>query len=480
MSDIPSELGIPIPASSHALSVSMPRWQDVVGYEEKEPEVIEALQTGYPRFVFHPAVQLAMETAARELGLEACLVFPSEQSVSLARDFVTDRHPESAIAIQPWRNVFVISMPTSCLASARLFWQHGGLGISSRHAEAILEDSIPIDDSTTKNAIRERIGKLAGVNPSYVWLFPTGMAAMHSAVRAVMELAPGKPTVQLSFPYLDTLKLQRSLRLEVHFYPGSTDADLTELGIRLSTTQIAGLFTEIPSNPLLQTIDSEKLAELARQYEFPVIVDDSLGCFYNQDTMGHADAVVVSLSKYFGGNGDVMGGALVVNPQGRYGRRLALRVQSKYEDVLFAEDAEVLELGSRDFPQRMDRVNDTAARLVERLQEHPAVERIYYGSTQFRENYDNLRRPGGGYGGVFSLLLKDAANTTPAFYDRLALAKGPSFGMRQTLVCPYTMLAHYHELDWAEEHGVSRYLIRFSIGLEEPDELLAVIEAAIE
>ena len=75
------ELGQPIPASPHAVSVALPRWQDVVGYEEKDPRVVNALTSGYPRFFIHAEVQ----ELARQIGDgKPCLPFPSLRAAQLA------------------------------------------------------------------------------------------------------------------------------------------------------------------------------------------------------------------------------------------------------------------------------------------------------------------------------------------------------------------------------------------------------------
>src|SRR5258708_10229814 len=72
---------------------------------------------------------------------------------------------------------------------------------------------------------------------------------------------------------------------------------------------------------------------------------------------------------------------------------------------------------------------------------------------------------------MFTCLPKNAGLNSPGMYDRLPFCKGPSLGTIFTLACPFTLLAHYAELDWAEACGVSRYLIRISVGLEDPEEL---------
>ena len=87
------ELGRPIPESSHAISVALPRWQDVTGYEEGRPDVIEKLVTGYPRFVVHSFVRAL---AGRLSGEGACLPFPSLRVAELCADFIRRSSGEAA------------------------------------------------------------------------------------------------------------------------------------------------------------------------------------------------------------------------------------------------------------------------------------------------------------------------------------------------------------------------------------------------
>jgi cystathionine gamma-synthase len=127
----------------------------------------------------------------------------------------------------------------------------------------------------------------------------------------------------------------------------------------------------------------------------------------------------------------------------------------------------------------MSRVNETAAALCTWLRGLPEVEEVHHPLFRDRARYDAFRRADGGYSGLFSLLLKDAPATTPRFFDRLQISKGPNLGTTFSLACPYTMLAHFDELDWAERCGVSRYLIRFSVGLEDTEILKDRISSAL-
>jgi cystathionine gamma-synthase len=80
---------------------------------------------------------------------------------------------------------------------------------------------------------------------------------------------------------------------------------------------------------------------------------------------------------------------------------------------------------------------------------------------------------------LITFLPKNAEKNSPVIYDRLPFCKGPSLGTIFTLACPFTLLAHYTELDWAESCGVSRYLIRISVGLEEAEGLWQGLDRAL-
>ena len=106
------------------------------------------------------------------------------------------------------------------------------------------------------------------------------------------------------------------------------------------------------------------------------------------------------------------------------------------------------------------------------------MDNVFYPKFVCRNHYDAVKNPSGGYGGLFSLMLKNE-KAAQQFYDNLHCAKGPSLGTNFTLASPYTILAHYTELDWAEQFGVSRYLVRVSVGLEERNHLLKTFENAL-
>jgi cystathionine gamma-synthase len=209
------------------------------------------------------------------------------------------------------------------------------------------------------------------------------------------------------------------------------------------------------------------------------MVDDTLAACCNLDTLGLADVVCTSLTKYFSGAGNVLAGALVLNPDSQFAREIRSLLEIQYEDLFYDRDAVVLEENSRGFEERIPIINSNAVKLAEFLQSHPDVEHVYYPSLSANSNYSDLMRTGGGYGGLLSFVLANPAQTTPQCLDALMIPKGPNLGTSFTLCCPYTILAHYNELEFVESLGVSRYLIRVSVGLEDPDWIIDRFQAAL-
>ena len=290
---------------------------------------------------------------------------------------------------------------------------------------------------------------------------------------------PEGANVQFGFPYVDTLKILQDFGHRSAFFPLGNKIDLKMLNRMAMIDRIAAVFCEFPSNPLLNSPDLAALAQIARNGQFPLIVDDTISTAANVDLLPAADLVVTSLTKYFTGRGDVMGGAVVLNPKSPIHESLVAALRSEYEDTVWAENLTLMERYSEDYLERMRQVNRTTEQVCDWLAARPEVKTVYYPKFQTRELYDRYRRHDGGYSGLFSLLLKDAARTSEPFYNALAFCKGPNLGTVFSLCCPFTMLAHYDELEWAEQCGVSRYLLRFSIGLEPVEELIARLERAL-
>jgi cystathionine gamma-synthase len=469
------ETGSPIPDSTHAVSVALPRWQDVVGYEEKKPELMARLRGGYPRFVIHPLVQ---ETARRIGKGEPCLPFPSAGVAQMAAEFIRKSSGQSA-TVAVWNHLHGVVTTDAGYLAARAFWQHTGLIVSTRQAEAYLTDAGNDPCAVgVRQSLRKQLAAFYDCSEDDVFLTPTGMAAQFAALRAVMKRNPGRPTVQLGFPYVDTFKLQQK------FGAGATllynlETIAEDLRALLARQPLAACFCEIPGNPTLGSADLRTITPILREHRVPLVADDVVSTPFNVDLSDHAALIATSLTKYIVGTGDTMGGAVICNPKSPLYAELKAIVSGQHEELLWGGDAAIIDAQAHGFPERMKRHNENGLILAERLRDHPAVERVWYPKWEFTEVYEAVRRPGAGWGSVVTFLPKNAESTAARIYDRMAFCKGPSLGTVFTLACPFTLIAHYSELDWAESCGVSRYLIRISAGLEDPEDLWQRLNAAL-
>lgn len=488
----PGDLGLPIPDSDHAVSVCLPRWQDVVGYEEGDEEVIDALESGYPRFVAHPFVAELFLAAQEEFAKnskkkESALVFPSLAAAWRCADYVKRRTGGSCrIESYGWGSLTAILLDESAYDTAWKYWQHSGEIVSSRLAESALSDrplARGVEEAAVKSdaILRERIAGLYACGTEDVFLFSTGMGAISAVHRALLKARPGLPTIQVEFPYIDSFKIQEQFGTGVVDVSVSDSGGLHEITAYFADGgSAAGVFTEIPSNPLLRTADLEGISPLLRERGIPLIIDDTIATAVNVDSFRHGNIVTTSLTKLFSGAGDVAAGSVVLNPASPLTSQLrGMLREEECSNPLFSRDLLTLEINSRHFVERAAATDENASALISWLRERPEVARIWHPSLTTRERYDQVRRPHGGYGALFSMELHGGEKSAAAFYDALAISKGPSLGTNFSLACPYTLLAHYRELDWAASRGVPRNLIRVWVGLEEPEELRTGFEKAL-
>lgn len=477
------DLGHAIPDNEHACSVCMPLWEHNVAYEEGDEAVTSLFRTGYPRFFMHPSVSalIARLATQRNWNPDSCLILPSRASASRCAAYVLHRTGQHAEIETAACGVWLLRTCELGRPALREFWQHAGELVSSRSAmDCLSGKSLSISTTAAKVRIRERVADLQHVDPEDVYLFPSGMAAIYTAWRITQG---ENPAIQFGFPYVDTYKiLERFGDRPPWFFPVGSDTELSELEHRLTSERASALFCEVPGNPLLTTPDTSKLSRLCQSHSIPMIIDDTLGAMVNTDVRPHADLIATSLTKFFSGSGDTLAGSLIVIPNKPNYHELKQRLDVEYEDLLTDADAEVLAANCGDVEQRVACINNNAAKLVDALRSHPAVEHVFYPGSEDPAHFDAIRDPQfpKGNGGLLSVVLKNAAETAPKAYNALQVSKGPNLGTNFTLCCPYTILAHYNELDFVQKCGVSPYLLRISVGLEGADWVVARVLQAIE
>jgi cystathionine gamma-synthase len=473
------DLGLPLPDSPHACSVCLPTWNSIIGYEEGRPKILKRMRTGYPRFFKHPVVERLFANAKAEVATaqEEIIVLPTRASVQRAHRWV-ERRAKTAIRITSFHGLQVLVVPTKAKQEADFYWRFSGEIVSSRQAQDFLEGKLR--SGSKSHLISRALSKISGATPDNTFIFSSGMAAVTAVVRALPGMLEGKKTLQLEFPYVDSLKVQEHFGHGVVYLNEATGESFDEALMRIRQGEFAGVFTEVPSNPLLRTVDLHRVSKACEDSGTPFIIDDSAAGPHNVQALRFADVVTGSLTKWISGEGDVMAGMASIRADSPVASALRASLQEDASECapLYIADAEVLLSNLKGYSKRMKTVNASGQALAAWLAAHPAVAEVWHPSLTHRENYEAIMRKGGGYGGLLSFVLKNVKKT-PKVYDALRVSKGPSFGTSFTMACPYTQLAHYHELEWAEGCGVSPFLLRVSCGLEPLETVIAAFEEAL-
>lgn len=473
------DLGLPLPDSPHACSVCLPTWNAIVGYEEGRQKVVKRMRTGYPRFFKHPVVERLFAAAKAEVASEneEVIVLPTRASVQRAHRWV-ELQAETAVRITSFHGLQVLVVPAKAKQDANNYWRFAGEVVSSRQAQDFLDGNMR--EGSKSHLISRAVAKYTGAAPEDTFIFTSGMAAVTAVLRALPGLHDGKKTLQMEFPYVDSLKVQELFGHGVVYLNDATGESFDEALMRIRQGEFAGVFTEVPSNPLLRTVDLHRVAKACQDGNTPLIVDDSAAGPLNVEALKYADVVTGSLTKWISGGGDVMAGMVSVRADSPVANALreSLRADSTESSPLYIADAEVLLSNIKGYTKRNKIVNANGVALAAWLAEHPAVAQVWHPSLTQRENYEKVMRKGGGFGGLLSFVLKNEKKT-PKVYDALRVSKGPSFGTSFTMACPYTLLAHYTELEWAEGCGVSANLLRVSVGLEPTANIIAAFEEAL-
>lgn len=474
----------------------------VRGYEEKNPEVIRHLTLGYPRFVVHPfARELAAYCLAGFAPANLNHTLWLTSSARMAAALAAHLTPASGAALFTKDGVHGVSHPPSpaTFTRAKLFLQNIGGFISSRDAEDHLvrlglrtarHAEVVFAGDATAEIRRHLTQALPGTSASDILLGNSGMNALYAAFQAVAGIQAARDRtvwLQLGWLYLDTIAILQKFtaRPEDYVYVRDVfDRDGLERIFARHGHQIAGVVAELPTNPLIQTPDLAALAALCRRHGARLVLDPTISSVFNLDVLPHTDVVASSLTKYAGSEGDVLAGFAAVNPSGPDAAELRQRIGSQIEP-LHPRDAARLACEIGDSLAVLTKIHAGTRRVVEFLEKHPAVQDVYWAlSPASRENYLKLARTPDATGGMITFTLREIG-ALEKFYDRLRLPKGPSFGMKTTLICPFMYLAHYDLVTTPAglaELAASKLdpdLLRLCVGIEPAEEIIAALAEAL-
>ncbi len=494
----PLPLGQAIPDRPHAVSCSLPTMRDVIGYEEKDPETLRHLASGYPRFVVHRFNRQLTDAYRAELDLTGHQLWLC-CSARAADALLAELGAAHAIRVDH-EGIHGVAHPTDPdLASrAKRYLQNTGGFLSSREAEdrlvgrgdlpAAAPEILAPAGCALAAVTQTLLTAYPGTTRRDLALAPSGMSAFHTAFSALFDLQKNRGRtvwIQLGWLYLDTIaQLKRFAATPDDYVALTTVTDLGAItaAITAAGDRFAGVVTEAPTNPLVQTADLVHLSEVVHTAGGRLLIDPTLVSPLNVDVLPYADLVVNSLTKYAGSSGDIIAGATIINPAGPDADWLRARVERR-SDPIYQRDLRRLAAQIGDYADVIARTNANAAAVVAHLQAHPGVKDVFWAlHPDSRDNYLKIARSPDHLGSIISFTVH---GELADFYDRLTFAKGPSFGMHTTLICPFIYLAHFDLISTPEGRtelaaaGIDPNLLRLSLGTEPIEDILATLDAAL-
>ncbi|MDR3643819.1 MAG: aminotransferase class I/II-fold pyridoxal phosphate-dependent enzyme [Clostridia bacterium] len=327
----------------------------------------------------------------------------------------------------------------------------------------------------TREALEKLIAELEGGTAGFA--FASGMAA----ITAVFTLfKSGDKLIISNNVYGGTFRvLDRILK---NFGLGYEIVDTSDLGLLESSISedVAGLVIESPANPLLTITDIAAVSELARRHGLLTIVDNTFMTPYLQRPLElGADIVVHSATKYLGGHSDLVAGLAVTN-SGAVAERLTF-IQNATGGVLGPFDSWLLIRGIKTLSVRMDRHLENAAFVVEFLQKHQGVEKVYFPGLTDSPGYAIQKRQASGAGAIISFVLSSQYDIRRLFESVQLVTLGESLGGVESLICHPASMTHASiPYEIRQKVGIVDSLVRLSVGIEDKSDIVSDLAAALE
>lgn len=259
-------------------------------------------------------------------------------------------------------------------------------------------------------------------------------------------------------------------------YVNTADAAATEAAIKSNTK---ALYIETPSNPTMQITDLAKMKSLADKYNLLLIVDNTfLSPYFQKPIRFGADIVIHSGTKFLGGHNDTLAGFLSTSRDD-----LAEKIRYLYKTVgscLAPFDSYLLIRGIKTLPIRMERQQENALAIAKWLQTQKKIKQVYYIGLEDHPGYEINKKQTTGFGSMISIRT-DSEATARRVLERIRLITyAESLGGVESLMT-YPMLQTHGDVpvETRERLGITEDFLRFSVGIENVDDLIADLDQAL-
>ena len=326
----------------------------------------------------------------------------------------------------------------------------------------------------TRAALEQNIAVLE--KGKYGTAFSSGVAAIHSLTSL---LKAGDNVIASDNIYGGTYRLFETIIKEAGItftWVDATNPEELKSAVKPETKMV---YVETPTNPLLTIVDLSVIAGFAKEYNLISVVDNTFMTpfFQNPLTFG-IDIVIHSSTKYLNGHSDVIGGLVITNDEKinkriKYIQNAGGAVPSPFDCWLTLRSTKTLAL-------RMERHNYNSQKIAEYLKEKGIAKKIFFPGLPEHPGHELAKKQMSGFGGVVSVDFGDYA-ITESFLKKLHLfTLAESLGGVESLVChPYTMSHHSMPEPLKEKFGITKSVVRLSVGIEDVEDLIADIEKAL-
>jgi cysteine-S-conjugate beta-lyase len=327
----------------------------------------------------------------------------------------------------------------------------------------------------TREALEDVIAELEGGTRGFA--FSSGMAAISTAF---LLLSSGDHIVITEDVYGGTYRMVTEVLTRFgiqHTFVDMTDLYQVKAAIRPNTK---AFYVETPSNPTLKVTNIKAISDLAKEINAITYVDNTfLTPEYQRPLELGADVVLHSATKFLSGHSDVVAGLAVVKDE-ELGKRL-YSLQNSFGAVLGVQDAWLVLRGLKTLHVRLEQSQKSALKIAEFLEEHPLIEKVFYPALKNHPQHELQQEQAAGAGAVLSFELYDEE----ALRTFVSNVKLPVFAV--SLGAVESILSYPAKMSHAampqaerEKRGIKNSLLRLSVGLENPDDLIKDFSQALQ
>ncbi|SLM27853.1 Methionine gamma-lyase [Desulfamplus magnetovallimortis] len=354
--------------------------------------------------------------------------------------------------------------------------QAHGAGVFSGAEDGFLYTRI---SNPTVGQLQEKIALLEGTEDAIAT--SSGMSAIASVVMTLAR--PGDNIVACNALYGGTFALMHEhlaqFDINVRFISPADSNDAGNI-VPLVDNKTRLLYIETPANPTLDVIDIGLWASIAANNNTIFAVDNTFASSYLQKPAAlGADIVVHSATKYLGGHGDIIGGIIAASSE------ITTRIRESYFNhfgpAMSPFNAWLVLRGLKTLAIRMNRHSDTAMKVAMWLENHPKVSRVYYPGLVSHPNHLIAAKQMKDFSGIIAFELKGGMAAGKTVLDSVKLSTlAVSLGDCETLIQhPASMTHSTYSAEELKKAGIAEGLIRLSVGLEHPDDIIEDLDQAM-